>query len=274
MVEVSIIILNYNTYDMTCECIEKVMLHTKNVKSYEVIIVDNASKECSALLFKDRYPDIKLVSLQDNVGFSRGNNEGIKVAQGNKLLLLNSDAFLLNDAISICAKALDENSDVGVVSCKLENEDGSPQYSCQRFPAVKVLLFELFRLQKFLSNRYSQGVLLGSFFTYDRNTFVDWTWGTFFMLKKELLNEFPDHKLHDDFFMYGEDLYWCKYISNLGKKILFVSEGRIRHLMGASSGPKSQMMLENEKVFMRDFYSGLSRFFIKIVSRVLNFTVK
>ena len=273
MIEVTVIIINYNTKALTIRAIEAVRKFTKDV-SYEIVLVDNASLECSPNVFLEQYPEINLVTLDKNLGFAKGNNEGIKVARGNKILLLNSDAFLLNDAISICARSLDENPDRAVVTCRLENEDKTPQYSCQRFPGIRVLLFELFRLQKLFSSRFSEKVLLGSFFKYDREIYVDWTWGAFFMFNKDLLKLFPSNKLQDDFFMYGEDLYWCKYISQRGKKVYFDSKARVLHLMGGSSGPKSEMMEKNHETFMHDFYSGWKRKTIEVLEKLLLKSIK
>src|SRR5437763_942905 len=89
----SIIIINYNTFELTCNCIESVIQYTTTIP-YEIILVDNASTECDAELFKKRFPQIKLVKNPENNGFAKGNNLGIKHAEGDAILLLNSDTYL------------------------------------------------------------------------------------------------------------------------------------------------------------------------------------
>jgi len=99
MPEVSVIILNYNTFQLTCNCIASVIEFTKDI-SYEIILVDNQSTECDADLFKDKFPFIKLIKSPENGGFAKGNNLGIGFATGELILLLNSDTYLSEDAIS------------------------------------------------------------------------------------------------------------------------------------------------------------------------------
>ena len=96
---VSIVIINYNTFQLTCQCIQSVIDLTGQV-TYEIILVDNASSECDASLFKEKFPSITLVKNPDNSGFAKGNNLGIQHALGDIILLLNSDTYLTEDAVS------------------------------------------------------------------------------------------------------------------------------------------------------------------------------
>jgi GT2 family glycosyltransferase len=268
MKEVSIVIVNYNTFDLTCSCIESIRAKTSNV-DYEVILVDNASTEKSPSLFLQRYPFIILITSKQNVGFAKGCNLGIKQANGKYILLLNSDTQLLNNAVFICYDFLRRNHNVAVVSSKLEYPDGEIQNNCQRFPSIRYGLFELLRLQKILPKNLSGRMLFGPFFTYDKIAFPDWVWGTFFMFKKEVLSDLEGGKLSEDFFMYVEDMQWCMDFKKAGYKIAFEPTARIAHFMGKSGGAKHQFINTNHLLFMKKYYGQLHIFMINIIQRLL-----
>lgn len=256
-VELSIIVINYNTYDLTCSCIQSVIEHTKGI-AYELILVDNSSTECDPSLFESRFPIIRLIRSDRNLGFAKGNNLGISQARGAYILLLNSDAFLQDNRLLPCLSYLSTHPRVGVVTTKLVFPDGRVQSTCQRFPSVWYNLLELIRFQKVFPKLGAE-LLLGPFFDYQKEVKVDWTWGAFFMFRKSLLEQLPSYKLYDDFFMYGEDMWWCWDIKKLGFDIVFLPGGHIIHLMGASSGPKKVEMEKNRKAFMQANYSWTRR---------------
>ena len=113
--DVSIIIINYNTFSLTCKCIESLYKYN-NGFSYEIILVDNASSECDAKIFSEKFPNINLVISEKNLGFAGGNNLGIKHATGNFILLLNSDTELIENSIFSCINYMKENKKIGVLS--------------------------------------------------------------------------------------------------------------------------------------------------------------
>lgn len=260
--KVSIIIVNYNTFQLTCNCIESVYHKTLGV-NFEIILVDNASTESNPDLFLDRFPNITLIKSDMNVGFSKGNNLGINVATGDYILLLNSDTVLKNDAIFICTKYLSENSKVGVVTAKLLNLDDTAQSVAQRFPNVIWNLLELLRFQKVFPKIGSK-LLMGGFFDYKSNLEVDWTWGAFYMFPAYLLKKLPNNKLNDDFFMYCEDMLWCWQFRELGYKIMFNSEAEVYHLFGGSTsvGYRKAQLKVNHKLFITNNYSKLKSWMV------------
>ncbi len=186
--DVSVIIINYNTYELTCSCIQSIIREAGNGYTYEIILVDNASTETDAENFLKQFPSIKLIKSTVNAGFARGNNLGIRQAEGEYILLLNSDTVLKNDAIGICLSFLRADASVAVVSGRLEYPDGHVQHNCQRFPSIGAKLFELFRLQKIFSRSVGSRMLFGSFFDHNTVTYPDWVWGTFFMFPRKLKN--------------------------------------------------------------------------------------
>jgi hypothetical protein len=250
MSKVSIIIINYNTFSLTCKCIESVLRYTKGI-NYEIILVDNASTECSPDKFLELFPQITLIKSTENVGFAKGNNLGLQYAKGKYILLLNSDIELTENSIEICLKKIQEKPTIGVVSPLLIYPNGKIQHTANKFHNLTCEIIEIFRLHKVLGNKK----LLGFYFSHNEEIFVDWVWGAFFLTKKEIIEKMPQSKLPDDFFMYFEDVQWCYLIKKLGYQVLFTPATRAIHHVSASSQnsaipiSKLEKSLQNETHF-------------------------
>ena len=252
--DISIIIINYNTYDLSCACVASVTRHTEGV-NYEVIVVDNDSAVFNESDFSNRFPDVKLIKSERNLGFAGGNNLGIKHACGQCILLLNSDTVLKDNAILAAFQYMEMQPGVGALSARLIYPDGRHQSAAQRFPSIKYQLIELLRLQKFLSKRRAGKLLLGAFFDHKETIKVDWVWGAFFMFRREILTKLPGGRLDETYFMYYEDMQWCMDIRKQGYEIHFFAGAEVVHLMGGSSGKKNEMMLQNGELFLQRNYS-------------------
>jgi len=269
---ISIIILNYNTFDLTCQCIESIYKETKKV-DFEIIIVDNASTVDDPDKFLELFPKIKLVKNTENRGFAGGCNDGIKVAKGDTILLLNSDTKLLNDAISITYDFLNTHPNVGIVTCRLENEDGSPQNNCYHFPSISKTLIELLRLQKFFPKSNFKKTLYGYFFDYDIIAYPDYIWGAFFMFPRKLLDIFPNQLLPETFWMYFEDMEWCWLARQAGYEVVFVPDGRVLHYGGKNHNPKAlKMMNDNFNQFLKLYYNKMHAWIIIRLLKILEWS--
>ena len=269
---ISIIILNYNTFDLTCQCIESIYKETKKV-DFEIIIVDNASTVDDPDKFLELFPKIKLVKNTENRGFAGGCNDGIKVAKGDTILLLNSDTKLLNDAISITYDFLNSHPNVGIVTCRLENEDGSPQNNCYHFPSISKTLIELLRLQKFFPKSNFKKTLYGYFFDYDNIAYPDYIWGAFFMFPKKLLDIFSNQLLPETFWMYFEDMEWCWLARQAGYEIAFVPNGIVLHYGGKNHNPKAlKMMNDNFNQFLKLYYNKMHAWIIIRLLKILEWS--
>ena len=266
--DVSIVIINYNTYDLTTDCVHSVIEFTKDL-FYEIIVVDNASKAFNENEFRARFPEVKLVMCEKNLGFAGGNNLGNQYATGKYILLLNSDTYLKENAILTTFKYLEARPKVGVVSARLIFPDGRHQSVAQRFPSPKYLMIELFRLQKLLSKREAGKLLLGAFFNHDENTEVDWVWGAYFMFRKEILEQLPLKKLDDSYFMYFEDMQWCMDIKKIGYKVHFCADAEVVHIMGGSSGNKIKLMEQYEPVFLERNFLKIEVWLIQKLKKIL-----
>jgi len=257
--QISIIIINYNTFEMTSQCIESVYEKTKNVE-FEIVLVDNASTECNADLFAERFPSVILVKSKENIGFAKGNNLGIKTAKSDVILLLNSDTILVNNAVSICYDRLVKDKNIGLITSKLIYPNGNIQHQCRRFETISLLLTEQLRLHKLWTKEKRAKILLNGYFNHQTEIETDRIWGTFFMLKREILNALPEKKLADTFFMYGEDNEWCYQIRRLTPfKILYFPDAVVIHKMGGSNfgEQKTSMIHYNKRIYMRKYYGTL-----------------
>lgn len=261
MVQVSVIIINYNTFQLTSEAVASIIAHTRGV-SYEIIVVDNASTECDPGRFLEVFPRVKLVRNPDNSGFAKGNNLGIRHAEGETILLFNSDAACLNDALTLTYQALLAEPRVGLTTARLEYPTGAIQPSCGRFPSVGLQLLELSRLQKMLSAEQKGRILQGTFFDYAQPLSPDWVWGTYFHLKRQVLERMPNRQLADDFFMYAEDLQWSYTVRQLDYDIRYVPAAHVLHHFSQSTKKEKRLnqnhlILRNEDIFLRREYGWL-----------------
>ncbi|MCW3076485.1 MAG: glycosyltransferase family 2 protein [Bacteroidetes bacterium] len=260
--EVSIIIINYNTFDVTCKCITSIYSNTKEV-ALEIILVDNASTECDAGEFKKKFPEVTLIKSQVNLGFSKGNNLGVQHSKGHVILLLNSDTELTEDSVSICYKELQLNKEYGVITCKLVYPNQSIQNNCQAFPSVIKLILEKLRIHKLMGRNQTSKYFQGFYWDYSKPGFPDWVWGTFFMFKKEVLLHLTDKKLDEDFFMYVEDMQWCMQIHSAGFKILYTPATKVIHHGGLSGGNAQYNIRTNMNLFIKKNYNPIKYFILK-----------
>jgi GT2 family glycosyltransferase len=251
--QVSIIIINYNTYQFTCNCIQSIYDTTKNI-DFEIILVDNASVECDAQIFKQKYPEIILIKNEKNIGFAGGNNTGILYSKGEYVLLLNSDTRLLNNAIELGYNRLKREKNIVGLSGQLLSEDSNIQHPAGKFLYISSLLLKLTGIDRLYNKKKREERFLGFDFDHTREIKADWLWGTFLLLRKNVIDEMPDKKLPDNFFMYGEDVEWGYTINNLGYELIYFPDARIIHY-GGKSGHKNV-----NRTIRKNLYNILKRY--------------
>lgn len=257
--QLSIIIINYNTFQLTCNCIQSINEKLHDL-TYEIILVDNDSSECDPNLFVKKFPDLKLIICAENTGFTGGNNIGIDKANGDYILLLNSDTELLNNAPKICYDYMEHNPEVGITTAQLVYPDGKIQYNCRRFRTISWELLEIFPLYLLFSKKTKEHLMLHHYFDHKSIAKCDWVWGTFMLFPKRIISEL-NGKLADDFFMYGEDVRWSWDFKNLGYEIHFLPEAKVMHIhKGSTAKDKLEKIrltgIKNHAQFMKKFYPG------------------
>ncbi len=271
-VDVSIIIVNYNTFKLTCSCIDSIIRFTKDIE-YEIILVDNASSECSPNLFTEKFQSIKLIANPENSGFAKGNNLGIEMAKGSVVLLLNSDVVLTENSVAKCFEVLKSNDKIGVVTCMLKFPDGTIQKQCQPLPSVFLAIVELFRIHKLIPQPQRGKMMGGVFFDHKTSIYCDSVWGAFFMFPAKVLERFENRKLPEDFFMYAEDLMWCYRIRKMGYRIYYDADTSVIHYLGASSSVSILKLKHlNEYRFIKKYYGLLYAKTLVLIRALLYFT--
>ncbi|MCP5061918.1 MAG: glycosyltransferase [Ignavibacteriae bacterium] len=244
MIDLSIIIVNYNVKEFLLNLLGSLEKASKNISS-EIIVVDNNSTDDSILSVKQKYPSVITIENKKNVGFGIANNQGLEIANGENILLINPDTLVKEDTLETMIKFLKDNSEVGITGCKVLNPDGTLQLACRRsFPRPWVSFTKVVGLSKM----FPQSKLFAKYnLTYldenDSNE-VDAISGSFMMLKKEVYEKVGG--FDKDFFMYGEDLDLCYRIQQAGYKVFYVSTTEIIHYKGEST---KRSTIDETKVF-------------------------
>lgn len=234
--DVSIIIVNFNTKQLTLDCISSI-LKSKTKYHYEIILVDNASSDGSVEAIHSEFPEVSVIANKQNVGFSKANNQGMKVASGRYILLLNSDTVIEPNTLEIMIRFMDSNPRVGASGCKLILPDGSLDDACKRgFPTPLASFYYAFGFSKLFPNhpKYNQYKL--THLDPDEIHEVDCLVGAFMMVRREVIEQIGG--LDEEFFMYGEDIDWCYRIKQAGWKIVYYPKTTVIHYKGASSRRK------------------------------------
>lgn len=258
--QVSIVIINYNTFQLTCNCINSIIKHTNEI-TYEIILVDNASTEILENNFDYFFSNkIVFVKSDKNLGFAGGNNLGIQHAKGEYILLLNSDTELLEDSISKTYNYAKQINNLGAVTCKLLNPDRvSLQNAARPFYSVRLHFCKTFGFKSILAKQ-----LKSINRRYDLNSSFksDWIWGTFFMFPYKNLNLIGG-KLSETFFMYSEDVEWCYLFKQQKLQNHYFADTAVVHYMGKSSNPaaRKKAIKASHLVFIKK-YRG---FFVYLV---------
>ncbi|MNB76699.1 N-acetylglucosaminyl-diphospho-decaprenol L-rhamnosyltransferase [compost metagenome] len=231
--DVSILILNYKTQRLTLDCIQSVYDSETNY-SYEIIVVDNHSSDGSVEAIRERFPEAKLIANSENVGFAKGNNQAMEIADGRYVLLLNSDTVVRRDTLETMIAFMDSRPDIGASGCKVILPDGSLDKACKRgFPTPSASFYYAFGFSKlFPDNPRFNGYQLGYLDPNDEYE-VDCLVGAFMLVRQETIRQVGG--LDETFFMYGEDLDWCYRIKEAGWKIYYYPRTLIIHLKGGSA---------------------------------------
>lgn len=231
--DLSILILNYNTCKLTLDCLQSVFASNTSY-TFEVIVIDNDSSDSSVESIARDYPQATLIANDDNIGFARGNNQGMEIATGRYVLLLNSDTIVQEDTLQTMIYFMDENPTVGASGCKVILPDGSLDKACRRgFPTPSASFYYAFGIARLFPdhpkfNQYQLGHL-------DENEEypVDCLIGAFMMVRQETIDQVGG--LDETFFMYGEDVDWCYRIKQAGWGIHYYPRTTIIHLKGGSA---------------------------------------
>ncbi len=257
MLDLSVIIINYNTARLTSDCVNSVRKFTRNIK-FEIIVIDNASSE--------KFPEsknYKLIKSKTNSGFTGGNNLGMKAAKGKYILLLNSDTLISDNVLGEMVMWMNENPKIGIASCALRNKNGSLQATGGYFPTLlRVFSWMMIQDLPFVDNFVKP--FHPKIGLYKKEKELDWVTGAFLMTRREVIEKVG--YLDNEYFMYTEDTDFCFRVKNAGWKIVYNPKWSIAHFGGASSVKEFPLLSEfrGVKLFYKKHYPGWQYPILKI----------
>ena len=232
--DISVVIVAWNANHYLKLCLESLATAPPR-RTMEVIVVDNASSDGTAEMTEARFPWVKLMKSSENLGFSKGNNLGIRQCQGRYIALVNPDVIVLPGCLDVLADFLDENPKVGNVGPRVLNPDMSMQSTCRRFPNLWANFCSATGLETlFKGSRFFAGEHM-FFFPHDRTLAVDVLVGCFSMIRREAFDSVG--LLDENLFMYGDDVDWCRRARKAGWQVVFHPSARAIHDRGKITAP-------------------------------------
>ncbi len=231
--ELSIIIVNYNVKHFLEQCLNSVYKATNGIEA-EIIVIDNNSVDGSLNLIREKFKDVILVSNKKNTGFSVANNQGIKMAKGNNILLLNPDTVVQEDTFIKCLEFLDNHKDAGALGVKMYDGNGRFLPESKRgLPTPLVAFYKIFGLAYLFPQSKVFGNYHLGFLSKNEDHKVDILSGAFMMIKKEVLEKVG--LLDEAFFMYGEDIDLSYKALKKGYSNYYLGDVKIIHFKGEST---------------------------------------
>ncbi|GAS84712.1 glycosyltransferase family 2 protein [Paenibacillus amylolyticus] len=236
LLDVSIIIVNFNTRQLTLDCLASMYASQTSYK-YEVIVIDNASHDGSVEAIREVYPDVQLIANQNNTGFAVANNQGMELAKGRYILLLNSDTVVQPDTLHTMIYFMDRHPEMGASGCKVILPDGSLDKACKRgFPTPSASFYYAFGISRLFPDRPKFNQYQLGHLSPDDEYPVDCLVGAFMLVRRETIDQVGG--LDETFFMYGEDIDWCYRIKEAGWGIFYYPRTYIVHYKGGSARRK------------------------------------
>ncbi len=283
LLDLSVVIVNYNVREFLEQALRSVERAARDLDA-EVFVVDNNSVDGSVEMVRRHFPDVHLIANEENVGFSRANNQAIRQARGRYVLVLNPDTIVQEDTFTTLVGFMDAHPEAGAVGCKILNPDGSFAWESRRaFPTPRVAFYRMTGLSRLFPRSRTFGRYNLTYLPPDEHAEVDALSGSCMLVRRGALfseantNGQSGHPvrnptraqsatdaskseirkgaglLDEDFFMYGEDLDWCYRIQQAGWKIFYTPETQIIHYKGESTK-------QGELRYVRLFYGAMLRF--------------
>jgi GT2 family glycosyltransferase len=250
--KLSIVIVNYNVKNLLKKCLESIFKYQTDME-FEVIVVDNSSKDHSQEMLKRDFPQVKPIGNKRNLGFSRACNQGIKESQGGYILLLNPDTELTPGGFKKMIDFMDSKPEVGICGPKMMDRKGNLQFSCRSFPSyltaisssqsvLNRILPENFLSQKYLLKEKNHSQIME----------VDWVSGSCLLAKKEVFEKVG--LLDERFYMYVEDVDLCYRAKKSGFSVFYFPQVLVIHHIGKSTQKRKFAMPVEHHKSMYYFY--------------------
>jgi N-acetylglucosaminyl-diphospho-decaprenol L-rhamnosyltransferase len=242
-VDLSIVIVNWNVQELLRRCLLSLSRGEARITptpgmaepelAYEVIVVDCASSDGSVEMLRREFPWVRLIASDENLGYARGNNLGLAEATGRYLFILNPDTEIVGDTLAMMVRYLDAHLAVGALGPQLRYPDGTLQSSRRRFPSLATAFCESTLLHQWLPNNRAARRYHVADRPADVTQPVDWLVGAALMIRREAWQQVGP--LDEGFFMYFEELDWCRRCRAAGWEIHYLPAAQITHHEGKSS---------------------------------------
>jgi len=238
MIDLSVVIVNYNNRGLLRQCLRSLIKNLQNNKlKYKIVVVDNKSSDNSVDMVREEFPMVRLILSEKNLGYAKGVNIGLRSIEGRYYLILNMDTTIVQkDAISNMVDFMDSHPSIGLAGPKLINPNGSIQVSCCRFPK---LMYPIFR-RTFFRHLYFSKKLLSEYlmldWKHDSSQPVDWVIGTGMIIRNEAIKQVG--LMDERFFMYFEDVDWCRRFWENNWQVYYISSVQIVHYYSRDSAKK------------------------------------
>ena len=254
--DVSIVLVSYNTKDLTRNCIKSIYEKTKDL-DYEIFVVDNNSKDGSPEMLKKEFPNIHLIQNSQNKGFGAANNIAIKESSGKYIFCLNTDTILVNNAIKILYDFMEQNPNAGACGGQLYKEDMTPQHSHGVFNNIKKIAFSSLGLCFLFPNFYKHKLCNQDHILNTKIKKVDYITGADLMLRRNILDTIG--LFDEDFFMYCEESELQFRLMKKNYSSFIVPNAKIIHIEGAACKfpiERLRLMRDSELLFFRKCYGA------------------
>jgi len=246
----TVIVVSWNTRDLLSQCLTSV-LSSLQEHSFQVIVVDNASKDGSVEMVNESFPDVILVKNRKNVGFARANNQAFKLAENSMyVLLLNSDTILVRETIQAMLDFIERNDRAGIVAPALRYPEGGSQLGGGFGPSLRTA-FNYFSFLSVLFPHTYRGMFVNQkkLNLSGKPIKIDWVAGTCMLIKKAVIN--ATKGFGEAYFMYAEDIEWCSRVRKHGWDIYYLPYLEIVHYHGASIKEVSDHWLKSVIAYMK-----------------------
>lgn len=248
--DISIIIVNYNSFNLLENCLSSITLYSKNF-SYEIIIIDNAS-DGNIESVTNKFSNINLIKNSDNKGFGPANNQGIEKAKGKYILFLNNDTLFKNNIIKELLEIIKSIKDEVIIGCKLLNPDGSIQNSISQFPNMWNTFTENFYLSKLFPKIKLFNKWYKNYINLISPVEVDTIKGAFMLTKSTTMQKLSG--FDERFYFYSEEIDLCKRLKVIGGKIYYCNNVSIVHLENYNTKRNNWFYHKNLSVGKIQFY--------------------
>jgi N-acetylglucosaminyl-diphospho-decaprenol L-rhamnosyltransferase len=237
--DVSVVVVTFNSMPWLERCLD-------SVGGHDTIVVDHGSTDGTVELVRERFPDVRVIE-QENRGMGAGNNAGMRAARGRYCLLLNSDAWVVDDAIERLVAFADEHPEAAVVGPRLRNPDGSLQRSVRGDPTLWRVATEYLFLRKLAPGSRLLNAFYGGGFDHESTHEVESLHGAALLVRREAADAVG--LFDESFFMFSEETDWLYRFRQAGWKVLFHPNAEVVHVGGASHG--GRLYVENLRGLLR-----------------------